>query len=282
MLIFPNLCLNAENDSSDIEASEGARINTSDCDQSSTGSWWLGLDGRLHTGYDSSICLGAGTPLLYREEALSTIVQLLDCDLVGTSCFFRSDGKIHTQFAGPEEDIISSTLCLDVVDSEATSGRGLIRLQGCDDVDTEDWFPPVQVKQLRLGNPDGDTKSIQHYDLNLCLDTSSSLGYFPAQRAQFILVSCDSSLSSWSFSYENKLVFDNVAFSNSVNLCMDLQTDTRRKKDILQLWNCSHTQDTWSFRSNKKLQSSIRTSFCLNIQGMNPTSGDQIGDRSLL
>lgn len=177
LVTFPNVYLDAQTRSRYRDpTSDFSAMSTTDCEVTpfrlnvgfwwtgNADSWWLGLDGRLHTGYDSSLCLdaghGAGVSSSSREEVLLFSISrmsLKGCD-EATSWFFRPDGKLSTWFSNTYRDRFNysrndTALCLDAYDLGAN-----LRLRDCDDYSVDSWLAPVE-KKLRVGSCSGYSRS---------------------------------------------------------------------------------------------------------------------------
>lgn len=126
------------------------------------------------------------------------------------------------------------------------------------------------------GVAQGTAEAIRQYRLNLCVDVSSADGIFPSRGADLILRPCQSSLATWSFSHENKLIYNNSGgfFSSGSILCLDIENDVLSHKTSIILWNCDDIDDIWDFIPEfgnsryGKLRTSISrsTPYCLNAR----------------
>lgn len=119
------ICLNVVGDKS---SSNGATVNTYDCNAVSETWWYDSADGKIKAYYDTSMCLNV---VGNQSTANGATVNLYQCSAVTeTWQYWESDGKIHAAW--------DTSMCLNVVGNQSTANGQTVNLYNCGSV-TETW-----------------------------------------------------------------------------------------------------------------------------------------------
>lgn len=139
----PRLLVNNSSSCLDVYGWNGVanltNVQTWNCDEVSE-TWYLGLDNKLHAGWDPHVCLDVlGT----NSSANGTNADVFACDAVTETWTLDQDGRLQAQW--------DPQVCLDVDGINSSANGSNVQIWHCGEV-TETWhFGPSSMRSDWMG-----------------------------------------------------------------------------------------------------------------------------------